>query len=183
MARKPKIQPNTEAAAPARRGRKPKAAAPSFELPLAASLGGPVADDAESDVPKAGPTKAPGRRGPGRKPKQAAGAESAPAVPDLIEDETPTAAAVSQVEAATDSDPVQPNPELGRSADEAASSSPETSASVPAKPAAHWDHTTDRVQFDWSTIEQAAAQDGPSQGMAKLLIAARAEGARSRWPF
>ena len=26
-------------------------------------------------------------------------------------------------------------------------------------------------------------QDGPDQGMTKLLLAARAEGANSRWPF
>jgi len=39
------------------------------------------------------------------------------------------------------------------------------------------------VQFDWPAIEQVAAQDGPNQGMAKLLVAARAEGGQSRWPF
>jgi hypothetical protein len=31
-------------------------------------------------------------------------------------------------------------------------------------------------------IEQVAASDGPNQAMAKLLLAARAEGANSRWP-
>ncbi len=203
MARKPKTQPSPEAAIPARRGRKPKAAAPSPELPLAASAGDPAADDAGADAPRGGPTKAPGRRGPGRKPKQAAGAEIAPAVPDnaagpqgqaslqpeaeailgLIEDHAPTAAAASQAEATADSDPAHSDLGLGRSADEAAQPSPEAGAFVPDKPAAHWDRTTDRVQFDWPAIERAAAQDGPNQGIAKLLVAARAEGAQSRWPF
>ena len=194
MARKPKIQPSHEPV-PARRGRKPKAAAPSLELPLAASLSGPATDGAGSDGPKVGPTKAPGRRGPGRKPKQAAGAETAPAVlndaaqpeagaiPNLIGDDAPTAAAVPQTEAAADSGPAQPGVDPGNSADEAAQSFSEADAFVSAKPAAQWDRTTDRVQFDWPVIERAAAQDGPNKGMAKLLVAARAEGARSRWPF
>ena len=41
----------------------------------------------------------------------------------------------------------------------------------------------DTVQFDWPAIERTAAEDGPNQGMAKLLVAARAEGANSRWPL
>ena len=182
MARKPKTQPSPETT-PARQGRKHKVAAPSSALPLAADVGNPAPDDAGSGVPQAGPIKATGRRGPGRKPKQAAGAATAPVVPDLIEGETPTAAAVSQAEAAADSDPVQPGLEPGRSDGEAAPSFPETGVSAPASPAARWDRTTDRVQFDWSAIEGTAAQDGPNQGMAKLLVAARAEGAQSRWPF
>jgi len=39
------------------------------------------------------------------------------------------------------------------------------------------------VRFDWPAIERVAAQGGPNQAMAKLLVAARAEGAQSRWPF
>ncbi len=217
MARKPKTQPSPEAAAavpvlaavldeavaPARRGRKPKAAAPSPELPLAASAGDPATDDAEADASTSGPTKAPGRRGPGRKPKQAADAEIAPAVPDdaagpqgqashqpeakavpgLIEGGAPTAGAASQAVAAADSNPAQPDLDPGRLADEAAQPLPEAGAFVPAKPAARWDRTTDRVQFDWPAIERAAAQEGPNRSMAKLLVAARAEGAQSRWPF
>ena len=66
---------------------------------------------------------------------------------------------------------------------DAARSVPETEASVPAAPPACWDRATDRVRFDWPTIGQVAAQDGPNQAMAKLLVAARAEGAQSRWPF
>ena len=56
-------------------------------------------------------------------------------------------------------------------------------ATTPAKPAAQWDQATDTVRFDWAEIEQIAAKQGPNQGMAKLLIAARAEGANSRWPL
>ncbi len=53
----------------------------------------------------------------------------------------------------------------------------------PAKPTAQWDRATDTVRFDWAEIERTASQDGPNQAMAKLLVAARAEGANSRWPF
>ena len=54
---------------------------------------------------------------------------------------------------------------------------------APAQPAAHWDRATDTVRFEWAEIERTAAQDGPNQAMAKLLVAARAEGANSRWPL
>ena len=49
--------------------------------------------------------------------------------------------------------------------------------------AARWDADTGTATFDWPSIEQVAATDGPNQAMAKLLLAARAEGANSRWPF
>lgn len=49
--------------------------------------------------------------------------------------------------------------------------------------AAQWHADTGTVTFDWPSIEQVAASEGPNQPMAKLLLAARAEGARSRWPF
>ena len=62
-----------------------------------------------------------------------------------------------------------------------APSSPEPAS--PLKQAAQWDRATDTVQFDWAAIEQTASQDGPNQVMAKLLVAARAEGANSRWPL
>ena len=57
------------------------------------------------------------------------------------------------------------------------------SAAAPSKPAARWDSAADTVQFDWPEIEQTASRPGPNQVMAKLLVAARAEGATSRWPF
>lgn len=49
--------------------------------------------------------------------------------------------------------------------------------------AVRWDATTGTTTFDWPVIEQVAVSDGPNQAMAKLLLAARAEGANSRWPF
>ena len=218
MARKPKTQPTPdiaaaapapelaapdEAAAPARRGRKAKAAALSFASSPAVDVGNPAADDAGADAFKVGSAKAPGRKGPGRKPKRAAGAEAivllqngvteprdqapgrpqAAVDPDLTGDDAPAAAAGFQAETAADSDPAQPDFDLVSSASEAAHSLPEAKASAPAKPAARWDRTTDQVQFDWPAIEQVATQGGPNQGMAKLLVAARAEGARSCWPF
>jgi len=218
MARKPKIQPSPDAAAaiappepatpdeaatPARRGRKPKAAALLFGSPSTVGIGDPAMDDAGPDAPKAGPTKTPGRRGPGRKPKQTAGAEIAPSVrdnaagpqgqalgqpeaearPGLTGHDAPTSAVVSQAEASANSGSVQPDFDRGGSANGAAQLSPEADASTPARPAVHWDHATDRVQFDWPAIKRTAAQAGPNQGMAKLLVAARAEGAQSRWPF
>ena len=192
-----------EVAVPARRGRKPKAAALSFASPPAADVGSPASDDAGAEAPKAGPAKAPGRKGQGRKPRQAAGAEAAPSIQDdiaepqgqapgqpedeasldLTGDDAPAAATASQADAAADSDPVQPGRDPVSPVTETAQSVLDTDASVPAAPAAHWDRTTDRVQFDWPAIERVAAQDGPNQAMAKLLVAARAEGTSSRWPF
>ena len=52
-----------------------------------------------------------------------------------------------------------------------------------ANSAVQMDGETGAVQFDWSAIERTAAEPGPNQLMAKLLIAARSEGANSRWPF
>ena len=218
MARKPKTQPSPdaaaavpvpetavpdEAAAPARRGRKPKAATLSFALPAAADLGSPAPDDAGADAPKAASTKAPGRRGPGRKPKQTSGVEAAASIQDSAAeprdqafrepeaeasldptmDGAPAAAAAPQAEAAADGGPIRLERDPVGPAGEAAQSGPKTEASGPGAPAAHWDRTTDRVRFDWPTIERVAAQNGPNQGMARLLVAARAEGAASRWPL
>lgn len=66
---------------------------------------------------------------------------------------------------------------------------PEVSVDTAAAPqpmqqaAARWDADIGTATFDWPSIEQVAAADGPNQAMAKLLLAARAEGANSRWPF
>ena len=192
-----------EAAASTRRGRKPEAAALSFASPAAADVGSPAPDAAGADAPKAGSTKAPGRRGPGRKSRQAVGAEAAPsrrngaaepqdqasgqpeaeASLDLTAADAPAAAVAPQAEAAADSDPVQPDRDPAGLADEAAQPIPKAEASGPAAPAARWDRATDVAEFDWPAIEQVAAQSGPNQGMAKLLVAGRAEGTGSRWPL
>lgn len=52
-----------------------------------------------------------------------------------------------------------------------------------ASSAARWNADTGTASFDWPVIEAVAATAGPNQAMAKLLLAARAEGANSRWPF
>ena len=49
--------------------------------------------------------------------------------------------------------------------------------------AAKWNAATGAISFDWAAIEQTAGTEGPNQAMAKLLLAARDEGANSRWPF
>lgn len=79
-------------------------------------------------------------------------------------------------------------PKQRRPAPESAVAAPVAAAAFSAEPrheksAVHWDRATDTVTFDWPGIEQTAAQEGPNQAMAKLLVAARAEGANSRWPF
>ena len=61
--------------------------------------------------------------------------------------------------------------------------SPAMDAAAGSKSAAQWDPAADTVRFDWAEIEQTASRPGPNQVMAKLLVAARAEGANSRWPF
>ncbi len=61
--------------------------------------------------------------------------------------------------------------------------SPSLHTPGPAQPAARWDPALDRATFDWPAIERTAAQGGPNQAMARLLVAARAEGANSRWPL
>ncbi len=71
----------------------------------------------------------------------------------------------------------------GKPAGEAARPSAASIMMAASKSAARWDRATDTVQFNWPEIEQAASRDGPNQAMAKLLVAARAEGADSRWPL
>ena len=84
---------------------------------------------------------------------------------------------------AASSDAASDDGDPDRSADDAVPLLPGLETVTRAKPAAHWDRVTDVVQFDWAEIERTASQDGPNQIMAKLLIAARAEGANSRWPL
>ena len=64
---------------------------------------------------------------------------------------------------------------------------PESSAAHADTPsassAAWWDANSGTASFDWPAIEHVAATSGPNQAMAKLLLAARTEGANSRWPF
>jgi len=196
-----------EAPVPTRRGRPPKSA----EVPLlpataedsgdttlgVADAGSAGTDDVGADVSDMSSKK---RRG--RKPKPPAGAVAAPlsrgeprrakgqqsrrpgdaksaAEP---EDAAPLAEVVHEagLSAGSGSDG---NAAEGKPAGGAAPPSAAPVTVAASKPAARWDRATDTVQFDWPEIERAASRDGPNQAMAKLLVAARAEGADSRWPL
>ena len=146
----------------------------------------------------------PVRARPGRKPRQPI-PDAATLLPqdDVQEQEQPAAgmdqpetvqpipdeggASTAEMEvhgtsaASSDAAPDDDDPDM--SADDAVPLLPGLETAARAKPAAHWDRVTDAVQFDWAEIERTASQDGPNQIMAKLLIAARAEGANSRWPL
>ena len=189
-------------AAPVRRGRKPKAEA--LPEPLAVmDSDDAVGGTADADATIADPTAAPVRKRPGPKPKPRADAtEAAPLqedvnvkpgrmarAPDATPQPKPAADDAVHVEPADrqeQADGHKPatldtTPDLAAS--DAASPGPGQTAAAAAQPAAHWDRATDTVRFEWAAIEQTAAQDGPNQAMAKLLVAARAEGANSRWPL
>lgn len=68
-------------------------------------------------------------------------------------------------------------------ASELASVHERQSQQASASSAAHWDPVSGGVTFDWAAIERVAMEGGANQAMAKLLLAARAEGTSSRWPF
>ncbi len=200
--RQPKTQPSPEVAAtvpvaelaapdkafaPARRGRKPKAAAPSPLLALAVRDDDRATDAAGAGAAKAGPTRTPGRKGSGRKQKQAAGAMANPSVAGLEQVSAEDNALMAERAVSLDDAGTDGAAHGGAPADEAArgavpaSTGPEAAARTAS--AARWDRATDGVRFDWPEIERVASADGPNQGMAKLLVAARAEGAVSRWPL
>ncbi len=192
----------SDAAPPVRRGRKPKAAASPEPLAMLDSddaVGGSV--DADGSI--ADPGTAPVRKRPGPKPKQRAGAaEAAPLrksaraksgreapAPNADLEPMPAAGDKPNADVAGQQEPVdgqgsatlQAIPDLTVS--DAASPGSSQNAATSAQPAARWDRETDTVQFDWAEIERTASQDGANQAMAKLLVAARAEGANSRWPL
>ena len=175
---------------PARRGRPAQVAA--SPLPAATTRTLEVrsnADDAAGAVPTP-----PIRRQLGRKPKQARAA-----VPARQNERTRSAEIASQPSEAKlppgpaeGDDPIAemavPVDALGQNAAEPSAMEVASGASGPdaraaRKPAASWDKATDMTYFDWAEIERTAAQDGPNQAMAKLLVATRAEGANARWPL
>jgi len=195
----------SDAPAPVRRGRKPKAAASPEPLATMDSDDA-VAGSADADGSIADPIAAPVRKRPGPKPKQRAGAaeavplrKSARAKPGRkarTSDATPDpmSAADSRPDAGTDGqqdqheqlrgpEPATLEPASASIASNAAPSGSSQNAAASAQPAAEWDQAADTVRFNWAEIERTASQDGPNQVMAKLLVAARAEGATSRWPF
>jgi len=188
----------------AHRSRKAEASEPSPKRP-------PGADSNEAtqattapgaDAVDARDTPASGRSG--RRPKQPAGATGASLLRDddaerqssgmtgQADDEEGTAPVVDDalimeaalsMEGPGSSSAADMDAEPRTPTDDPVRSSYGLDTSVPSKPAAHWDKATDTVRLDWPEIEQTAAQPGPNQAMAKLLVAARAEGADSRWPF
>ena len=192
MARTPKAPPPS---VPARRGRKPKADEP-IEFAPAEEGDTEAAEAVAAEAATVTPAEKPARGKPGPKPKP----RPEPAMPTLSDTDEQPAMDLDQPDAA-----LEPALDQGEamiagmaypvSADEGsatASSDAEMDDTPPAssqdgvgsaKPAARWDRTADTVEFDWPAIERTAAQDGPNQVMAKLLVAARAEGADSRWPL
>jgi len=195
MARKPKSAPSNEpelsadepqsspdeTPAPARRGRKKTPAPISGPAPADNAAAAPA-------LPMTGSTPAPGRKSPGRRkaappflldqaleqqpePDMASSgpaAEPASAGDDIMVAEMAYPVSADDAGTAPASDPAPESPPQD---------------TPPARPAAQWDRATDTVEFDWPEIERTASQDGPNQVMAKLLVAALAEGANSRWPL
>ncbi len=216
MARKPKanssndfaVSPEevlavlSDAPAPVRRGRKPKAAA-SPELLAMMDSDDAVGGTADADGSIAEPVAVPVRKRPGPKPKQRAGTSEATSLQDDAE-------ATSEQEVHVPDADLEPMPAAGDklnadvagqqeqvddqglatlqatpdpTASDAASPGSSQNTTTSAQPAAQWDRKTDTAQFDWAEIERTASQHGANQAMAKLLVAARAEGANSRWPL
>ena len=190
MARTPKAAPPPPA--PARRGRKPKDAEPTGFAPAAEG----DTDDAEAVEAEAAivtPVAKPARGKPGPKPKPAMATlsdadEPQPAM-DLDQGEATLESILDQGDATTAemADTVSADDGGTPVSSEAAVNNTMPAASQDgseqAKPAARWDRVADLVQFDWPAIERTAAKEGPNQVMAKLLVAARAAGANSRWPL
>ncbi len=203
MARTPKLVLPPAPSTSARRGRPPKVRAALPGAPAATAAEDAAASPA--DVAAAGAvesgTSLQSRRG--RKPRQeaadaapalpleaivgTAAAEASPAAggpqPDGDEDSAMPAETALPVSDAAGSGPGAAEHGGGAQAVDAESPSPSLDMPGRAQPAARWDPASDGVTFDWPAIERTAARDGPNQAMAKLLVAARAEGANSRWPL
>ena len=181
-----------------RRGRKTKSVMPEqVEPSLVDSFfpGGQEVANTGAEVGSSSPAKA--RRG--RKPK----AHPDVRTPETTEADTGVEAENSALEVVSSSgDDEQSNSKKGstallsesprktrrrRDAQDDGSTKASTDAVAASQQAqssaARWDANTGITTFDWPAIEQVSASDGPNQAMAKLLLAARAEGANSRWPF
>lgn len=195
--------PEDGATAPIRRGRKPKLTAIPPKVTVA-----PSGDNAAVNAIAAGGRAAdieapPARRRPGPKPRQRVEmAETAPLRTASVKpgrrarapmppasDTAPASshqtipALVSSPTSASDSVSGALLPGRGQAAGQDATRSIASESADLAQPAAQWDRATDAVRFDWTAIQQTASREGPNQVLAKLLVAARAEGANSRWPL
>ncbi len=191
-----------DAPAPVRRGRKPKAAATPEPLATMDSDDA-VGGTADADGSIADPVAAPVRKRPGPKPKQQAGAvEAAPVLksaeakperdaqapnadpePMPAAGDKPDADVAGQREQVDGQGPATLQATPDPTASDAASPGFSQNTATLVQPAAQWQRETDTVRFDWAEIEHTASQYGPNQAMAKLLVAARAEGANSHWPL
>ena len=194
MARTPKTAPSP-ASTP--RGRKPKEMASPAPVPAAATAS--EATKAQDATPGAASLPAPVHwtaHLPGAGPAASSKVRDAAAAPSLLEQTLEQQPEAGREQPAPPGDdaliaemayPVSAGEGSGASAGDAATpaaqNTPAGDAPTPAKAAARWDRATDTVEFDWPEIERTASQDGPNQVMAKLLVAARAEGANSRWPL
>ncbi len=196
MARKPKSTPSTEpelsvadaqhspddTSTPARRGRKKKLTTAAEAEPAT----GAAETEAQALPMAETPTR--GRKSPGRR-KAAPPSLLDQALEQQPEPETsPSDSAADPASAGDDTMIAEMAYPVSTDNTSAAPASDATPQSHPndapsARPAAQWDRATDTVEFDWPEIERTASQDGPNQVMAKLLVAARAEGANSRWPL
>ena len=170
-----------EAPTSVRRGRKPKA--------VAGNAGG-----AQASAVDPGQSEAPVRGRPSGKAKALPDTTAAfpleddaempfepEAEPVLAGDAVPTNGARDQDTIAAGDEDIEHGAIAGEPALKPAQ--PTFNRAPRSEPAARWDRVTDTVRFDWPEIERIVSQEGPNQGMAKLLAAARAEGAGSRWPF
>ncbi len=134
---------------------------------------------AEPELPALETAPAPARRGRPRKVPQAA----SPTPPEDSNDAAMEAAHADMANADMANGSEMHASDRDQNAAAAESATEATPMPAASKPAAQWDRTTDTAHFDWSEIERTASQQGPNQVMAKLLLAARDEGANSRWPF
>lgn len=192
MARTPKAVP-ASSFNPLPSGRRPKGAAAATLAQAAASDTTETEDATLSTAPALVADSAPARGRAGRKPK----ARDVAATPSLTEqaleqqpepDANQPAAVGGDALIAEMAYPVTAGEGSGASEGDAAltvlaQETPAQGTPSTAKPAAQWDRATDEVRFDWPEIERTALQGGPNQTMARLLVAARAEGANSRWPL
>ena len=187
MARMPKATP--PASVPALRGRKPKTAGP-IESAAATNGTAEEAEAVEVEAATVTPVEKPARGKPGPKPKPRSKA-AAPALPEEDEDQPDSVleqapdqddAMIAEMAYPVSTDDGGTTTSSDNGMDDASSAASQ-GGSEQGKSAARWDRAANTVQFDWSEIERTALQDGPNQVMAKLLVAARAEGANSRWPL
>lgn len=163
-----------------------------------------VADDGPPEPEKAVSEKAlPAKARRGRKPKISSALETAEAsaagIAASSDDQTSVVEAVDLVSALTpmkarrkrtiNSQPSQPqsasqvDPIDDLETDDSLATEVDAGTPAVTSSVAKWNAAMGTNSFDWPAIEQTAAAAGPNQVMAKLLLAARAEGANSRWPF